>query len=189
MKHNLSDMEINNNNLEDNCINVEEITRRIIVRMKPLVENYLLDLVSKDVEELNPEQKRDDVSEMKVTMNKPAEKEDLNPNSDQSRNVSLKKDLNHPEPELNPTVPLFTSQMLKRGRRNNILMKNGDNGVFEPEFVPMYEFDLVTMKFVRIRKKGENLFDGGLYKNDDTILAMFFYICSGYIWHPNAGVG
>ena len=55
MKHNLSDMEINNNNLEDNCINVEEITRRIIVRMKPLVENYLLDLVSKDVEELNPE--------------------------------------------------------------------------------------------------------------------------------------
>ena len=68
-------------------------------------------------------------------------------------------------------------------------MKNGDKGVFEPEFVPMYEFDLVTMKFVRIRKKGENLFNGGLYKNDDTILAMFFYICSGYIWHPNAGVG
>ena len=107
MKHNLSDMEINNNNLEDNCINVEEITRRIIVRMKPLVENYLLDLVSKDVEELNPEQKRDDVSEMKVTMNKPAEIEDLNPNSDQSRNVSLKKDLNHTEPELNPTVPFL----------------------------------------------------------------------------------
>ena len=115
MKHNPSDMEINNNNLEDNCINVEEITRRIIVRMKPLVENYLLDLVSQDVEELNPEQKRDDVSEMKVTMNKPAEIEDLNPNSDQSRNVSLKKVLNHTEPEFNPTVPLFTSQMLKRG--------------------------------------------------------------------------
>ena len=174
MKHNLSDMEINNNNLEDNCINVEEITRRIIVRMKPLVENYLLDLVSKDVEELNPEQKRDDVSEMKVTMNKPAEKEDLNPNSDQSRNVSLKKDLNHPEPELNPTVPLFTSQMLKRGRRNNILM---------------YELDLVAKKFVRIGKKGGNLFYWGLYKNDDKIHLMFFYICSGFIWHPDAGVG
>ena len=127
MKHNPSDMEINNNNLEDNCLNVDEIAHRIIVRMKPLVENYLLDLVSQDVEELNPEQKRDDVSEMKVTMNKPAEIKDLNPNSDQSRNVSLKKDLNHTEPELNPTVqcvPLFTSQMLKRGRRNNILMKN-----------------------------------------------------------------
>ena len=142
--------------------------------MKPLVENYLLDLVSKDVEELNPEQKRDDVSEMKVTMNKPAEKEDLNPNSDQSRNVSLKKDLNHPEPELNPTVPLFTSQMLKRGRRNNILM---------------YELDLVAKKFVWIGKKGGNLFYWGLYKNDDKIHLMFFYICSGFIWHPNAGVG
>ena len=175
MKHNLSDMEINNNNLEDNCINVEEITRRIIVRMKPLVENYLLDLVSKDVEELNPEQKRDDVSEMKVTMNKPAEKEDLNPNSDQSRNVSLKKDLNHTEPELNPTVPLFTSQMLKRGRRNNILMKNE----CESLFFPMYELDLVAKKFVQIGKKGGN----------DKIHLKFFYICSGFIWHPNAGVG
>ena len=175
MKHNLSDMEINNNNLEDNCINVEEITRRIIVRMKPLVENYLLDLVSKDVEELNPEQKRDDVSEMKVTMNKPAEIEDLNPNSDQSRNVSLKKDLNHPEPELNPTVPLFTSQMLKRGRRNNILMKNE----CESLFFPMYELDLVAKKFVQIGKKGGN----------DKIHLKFFYICSGFFWHPNAGVG
>ena len=130
--------------------------------------------MSKDVEELNPEQKRDDVSEMKVTMNEPAEIEDLNPNSDQSRNVSLKKDLNHPEPELNPTVPLFTSQMLKRGRRNNILM---------------YELDLVAKKFVRIRKKGGNLFYWGLYKNDDKIHLMFFYICSGFIWHPYAGVG
>ena len=175
MKHNLSDMEINNNNLEDNCINVEEITRRIIVRMKPLVENYLLDLVSKDVEELNPEQKRDDVSEMKVTMNKPAEKEDLNPNSDQSRNVSLKKVLNHTEPEFNPTVPLFTSQMLKRGRRNNILMKNE----CESLFFPMYELDLVVKKFVQIGKKGGN----------DKIHLKFFYICSGFIWHPNAGVG
>ena len=175
MKHNLSDMEINNNNLEDNCINVEEITRRIIVRMKPLVENYLLDLVSKDVEELNPEQKRDDVSEMKVTMNKPAEKEDLNPNSDQSRNVSLKKVLNHTEPEFNPTVPLFTSQMLKRGRRNNILMKNE----CESLFFPMYELDLVAKKFVQIGKKGGN----------DKIHLKFFYICSGFIWHPNTGVG
>ena len=175
MKHNPSDMEINNNNLEDNCINVEEITRRIIVRMKPLVENYLLDLVSQDVEELNPEQKRDDVSEMKVTMNKPAEIEDLNPNSDQSRNVSLKKDLNHTEPELNPTVPLFTSQMLKRGRRNNILMKNE----CESLFFPMYELDLVAKKFVQIGKKGGN----------DKIHLKFFYICSGFIWHPNVGVG
>ena len=175
MKHNLSDMEINNNNLEDNCINVEEITRRIIVRMKPLVENYLLDLVSKDVEELNPEQKRDDVSEMKVTMNKPAEKEDLNPNSDQSRNVSLKKVLNHTEPEFNPTVPLFTSQMLKRGRRNNILMKNECDSLF----FPMYELDLVAKKFVQIGKKGGN----------DKIHLKFFYICSGFIWHPYAGVG
>ena len=175
MKHNLSDMEINNNNLEDNCINVEEITRRIIVRMKPLVENYLLDLVSKDVEELNPEQKRDDVSEMKVTMNEPAEIEDLNPNSDQSRNVSLKKVLNHTEPEFNPTVPLFTSQMLKRGRRNNILMKNE----CESLFFPMYELDLVAKNFVQIGKKGGN----------DKIHLKFFYICSGFFWHPNAGVG
>ena len=175
MKHNLSDMEINNNNLEDNCINVDEITRRIIVRMKPLVENYLLDLVSKDVEELNPEQKRDDVSEMKVTMNEPAEIEDLNPNSDQSRNVSLKKVLNHTEPEFNPTVPLFTSQMLKRGRRNNILMKNE----CESLFFPMYELDLVVKKFVQIGKKGGN----------DKIHLKFFYICSGFIWHTNAGVG
>ena len=89
MKQNPSDMKINNNNWKDKCINIDEIARRIIVRMKPLVENYLLDLVSKDVEELNPEQKRDDVSEMKVTMNEPVEIEDFNPNSDQSRNVSL----------------------------------------------------------------------------------------------------
>ena len=54
MKHNPSDMEINNNNWKDKCINIDEIARRIIVRMKPLVENYLLDLVSNDVEELNP---------------------------------------------------------------------------------------------------------------------------------------
>ena len=52
-----------------------------------------------------------------------------------------------------------------------------------------YEFGLVAKKFVRIRKKGENLFNGGLYKNDNTILPMFFYICLGFIWHPNAGVG
>ena len=124
--------------------------------MKPLVENYLLDLVSKDVEELNPEQKRDDVSEMKITLNEPADIEDLNPNSDQSRNVGLKKDLNHTEPELNPTVPLFTSQMLKRGRRNNILMKNECESLF-----------------VRIGKKGGNLFYWGLYKNDDKIHTVF----------------
>ena len=175
MKQNPSDMEINNNNWEDNCIDVDEIARRIMVRMKPMVENYLLDLVSNDEEELNPEQKRDDVSEMKVTMNEPAEIEDLNPNSDQSRNVSLKKVLNHTEPEFNPTVPLFTSQMLKRGRRNNILMKNE----CESLFFPMYELDLVAKKFVQIGKKGGN----------DKNHLKFFYICSGFIWHPNAGVG
>ena len=171
MKQNPSDMEINNNS----CLDVDVIARRIMVRMKPMVENYLLDLVSNDVEELNPEQKRDDVSEMKVTMNEPAEIEDLNPNSDQSRNVSLKKVLNHTEPEFNPTVPLFTSQMLKRGRRNNILMKNE----CESLFFPMYELDLVAKKFVQIGKKGGN----------DKIHLKFFYICSGFIWHPNAGVG
>ena len=164
-------MEINNNN----CLDVDVIARRIMVRMKPMVENYLLDLVSNDEEELNPEQKRDDVSEMKVTMNEPAEIEDLNPNSDQSRNVSLKKVLNHTEPEFNPTVPLFTSQMLKRGRRNNILMKNE----CESLFFPMYELDLVAKKFVQIGKKGGN----------DKIHLKFFYICSGFFWHPNAGVG
>ena len=171
MKQNPSDMEINNNS----CLDVDVIARRIMVRMKPMVENYLLDLVSNDEEELNPEQKRDDVSEMKVTMNEPAEIEDLNPNSDQSRNVSLKKVLNHTEPEFNPTVPLFTSQMLKRGRRNNILMKNE----CESLFFPMYELDLVAKKFVQIGKKGGN----------DKIHLKFFYICSGFIWHPNAGVG
>ena len=171
MNQNPSDMEINNNS----CLDVDVIARRIMVRMKPMVENYLLDLVSNDEEELNPEQKRDDVSEMKVTMNEPAEIEDLNPNSDQSRNVSLKKVLNHTEPEFNPTVPLFTSQMLKRGRRNNILMKNE----CESLFFPMYELDLVAKKFVQIGKKGGN----------DKIHLKFFYICLGFIWHPNAGVG
>ena len=39
MKQNPSDMEINNNNWEDNCIDVDEIARRNIVRLKPLVEN------------------------------------------------------------------------------------------------------------------------------------------------------
>ena len=53
----------------------------------------------------------------------------------------------------------------------------------------MYELDLVAKKFVRIGKKGGNLFYWGLYKNDDKIHLMFFYICSGFIWHPNAGVG
>ena len=171
MKQNPSDMEINNNN----CLDVDVIARRIMVRMKPMVENYLLDLVSNDEEELNPEKKRYDVSEMKVTMNEPAEIEDLNPKSDQSRNVSLKKVLNHTEPEFNPTVPLFTSQMLKRGRRNNILMKNECDSLF----FPMYELDLVAKKFVQIGKKGGN----------DKIHLKFFYICSGFIWHPNAGVG
>ena len=65
-----------------------------------------------------PDQLRDDISEIKVTMNEPVEIEELNPISEQSRNVSLIKDLN-------PTVP---AQMLKRGRRNQIWMKNGDNG-------------------------------------------------------------
>ena len=72
---------------------------------------------------------------------------------------------------------------------NLMLMKNGDNRVFEPESVPMYEFDLVAKKFLQIGKKGGNLFDGGLYKNDNTILPMFFYICLGFTWHPNVGVG
>ena len=181
MKQNPSDMEANR---EDNCIDVDEIVRRIGVKIRPLFENYLLDLMSKDVpkkEELNPEQSRDDVSEIKVTMNEPTEIEKFNPNSEQSRNVSLIKDLNPTVPGINSTVPLFTAQMLKR--RNKILMKNGDNGVFEPEF------ELVAKNFVRIGKKGGNLFDWGLYKNDDTILPMFFYICSGFIWHPNVGVG
>ena len=64
MKQNPSDMEINNNNWEDNCIDIDEIACRIVVRIKPLFENYLLDLMSNDVEELNPEQLRDDVSEI-----------------------------------------------------------------------------------------------------------------------------
>ena len=49
MKQNPSDMEINNYNWEDNCIDVDEIARRIVVRFKPLFENYLLDLMSNDV--------------------------------------------------------------------------------------------------------------------------------------------
>ena len=76
--------------------------------------------MSKDVpkkEELNPEQSRDDVSEIKVTMNEPTEIEKFNPNSEQSRNVSLIKDLNPTVPELNSTVPLFIAQMMERGRR------------------------------------------------------------------------
>ena len=101
-------MEINNDNWET-CIDVDEILHIIVDRIKPLVENYLLDLMSNNVEELNPEQSRDDVSEIKVTMNEPAEIEELNPNSEQSRNVSLIKDLNHTEPELNPTVSLFNA--------------------------------------------------------------------------------
>ena len=141
--------------------------------------------MSKDVpkiEEHNLEQSRDDVREIKVTMNEPTETEELNPNSEQSRNVSLIKVT---VPKLNPTVPLSTAQMLKRGRSNKILMKN----VFEPEFVTLYKSDLVAKEFVRIGKKGGNLFDWGLYKNDNRILPMLFYICSGFIWHPNVGVG
>ena len=68
--------------------------------------------MSKDVpkiEEHNLEQSRDDVREIKVTMNEPTETEELNPNSEQSRNVSLIKDLNHTEPELKPTVSLFNA--------------------------------------------------------------------------------
>ena len=105
MKQNPSDMEINNNNWED--IDVDEIARRIVVKITPLFKKYLLDLMSNDlpkIEEFNPEQSRDDDCETKVTMNKP-----------ESRNVSLIKDLNNTVPELNPTVPLFTAQMLKRG--------------------------------------------------------------------------
>ena len=91
MKQNPSDMEIYNNNWEDNCIDVDEIALRIVVRFKPLFENFLLDLMSNNVEELKPEQSRDDVSEIKVTMNEPVEIEKLNPNCERSRNVSLKK--------------------------------------------------------------------------------------------------
>ena len=36
MKQNPSDMEINNNNWEDNCIDVDEIARRIVVKITPL---------------------------------------------------------------------------------------------------------------------------------------------------------
>ena len=49
MKQNPSDMEINNNNWEDNCIDVDEIVRRIVVKITPLFKNYLLDLMSNDV--------------------------------------------------------------------------------------------------------------------------------------------
>ena len=178
MKQNPSDM-------EDNGIDVDEIVRRIFVKTTLSLENYLQELKSNDVpkmEEHNPEQTSDDVRELKVTMIEPAEIEELSPNSEHPRNVSLIKDLN-------PTAPLFTAQMLKKGRRNKILMKNGISGVFEPEFVPMYEFDLVAKKFVQIGKIGGNLFYWGLYKNDDKIHLMFFYICLGFIWHPNAGVG
>ena len=49
MKQNPSDMEINNNNWEDNCIDVDEIVHRIVVKIKPLFKNYLLDLMSNDV--------------------------------------------------------------------------------------------------------------------------------------------
>ena len=162
MKQNPSDM-------EDNGIDVDEIVRRIFVKTTLSLENYLQELKSNDVpkmEEHNPEQTSDDVRELKVTMIEPAEIEELSPNSEHPRNVSLIKDLN-------PTAPLFTAQMLKKGRRNKILMK-------------MYEFDLVAKKYVRIRKKGGNLFDGGLNKNDDKILS---YVCSGFMWYPNAGVG
>ena len=111
MKQNPSDM-------EDNGIDVDEIVRRIFVKTTLSLENYLQELKSNDVpkmEEHNPEQTSDDVRELKVTMIEPAEIEELSPNSEQPRNVSLIKDLNNTVPELNPTVPLFTAQILKRG--------------------------------------------------------------------------
>ena len=49
MKQNPSDMEIDINNWEDNCIDVDEIVHRIVVKIKPLLKNYLLDLMSNDV--------------------------------------------------------------------------------------------------------------------------------------------
>ena len=49
MKQYPSDMEINNNDWEDNCIDVDEIVHRIVVKIKPLFKNYLLDLMSNDV--------------------------------------------------------------------------------------------------------------------------------------------
>ena len=49
MKQNPSDMEIDINNWEDNCIDVDEIVHRIVVKIKPLFKNYLLDLMSNDV--------------------------------------------------------------------------------------------------------------------------------------------
>ena len=49
MKQNPSDMEIDINNWEDNCIDVDEIVHRIVVKIMPLFKNYLLDLMSNDV--------------------------------------------------------------------------------------------------------------------------------------------
>ena len=49
MKQYPSDMEINNNDWEDNCIDVDEIVHRIVVKIKPLFKNYLLDLMSNNV--------------------------------------------------------------------------------------------------------------------------------------------
>ena len=49
MKQNPSDMEIDINNWEDNCIDVDEIVHRIVVKIKPLFKNYLLDLMSNNV--------------------------------------------------------------------------------------------------------------------------------------------
>ena len=49
MKQNPSDMEIDINNWEDNCIDVDEIVHRIVVKIMPLFKNYLLDLMSNNV--------------------------------------------------------------------------------------------------------------------------------------------
>ena len=49
MKQNPSDMEIDINNWEDSCIDVDEIVHRSVVKIKPLFKNYLLDLMSNDV--------------------------------------------------------------------------------------------------------------------------------------------
>ena len=49
MKQNPSDKEINNNNWVDNCIDIDEIVHRIVVKIMPLSKNYLLDLMSNNV--------------------------------------------------------------------------------------------------------------------------------------------
>ena len=121
-------------------------------------------------------------------MNKPVEIEELNPNSEQSRNVSLIKDFNHTEPELNPTVSLFNAQMLKSGWRKKILMKNGDKVVFEPEFVPM-SLAWWQRNLLESGRKVKTCLMGGSTKMTTQFFQCSFISVRVFIWHPNAGVG